>query len=207
MQWKRVLSCWRRTRKCYAVNSVVVHSYFPGHDILNTHNFLGCWARSEEQQSCSTKDAGSMPILVMVFLCPCAIEIYGFSPYPLMVYFIFSSFLLQQTAKKCNRMESEFSSLYQKNRSSSFLRSFLNSLNSRLSGVLSTMIWSLFPFIAVCRPQPSRRATPPWSQVTRLHSHPNNNDDGRRSVAYSLVLCRLRSQYHPTWWVMTTSIF
>lgn len=23
----------------------------------------------------------------------------------------------------------------------------------------------------------------------------------------SLVLCRLRSQYHPTWWVMTTSIF
>ena len=109
--------------------------------------------------------------------------------------------------KKCNRMESEFSSLYQKNRSSSFLRSFLNSLNSRLSGVLSTMIWSLFPFIAVCRPQPSRRATPPWSQVTRLHSHPNNNDDGRRSVAYSLVLCRLRSQYHPTWWVMTTSIF
>ena len=106
MQWKRVLSWWRRTGKCYAVNSVVVHSYFPGHDILNilgflnTHNFLGCWFRSEEQQSCSTKDAGSVPILVLVFLCPCAIEIYGFSPYPLMVYFIFSSFLFCSKLQK-----------------------------------------------------------------------------------------------------------
>ena len=67
--------------------------------------------------------------------------------------------------------------------SSSFLRSFLNSLSLRLS----TMIWPVFRFIAVCRPQPSRRATLPWSQVTRLQSHPNNNDDGRRSVAYRLV--------------------
>lgn len=51
-------------------------------------------AQSAEQWWCNTKVVGSMPTLLGVFLC--ANEIYSFSSYPLMVYFIFFSLLFRR---------------------------------------------------------------------------------------------------------------